>query len=403
LRGLVHHVGGVAHRGVLFVVVLCLCWAFWQRPIGSHERVTTTVSYDREIVRIVSRKCLSCHSENNLGIPLTTYEQTRPWSRAIQHEILTKHMPPWRAVPGFGQFANDLALTSHELQVLVSWVEGNGPRTKGQTLVVNLDQERTDPAAALRLDAAKWQLGTPNLLENVTSPGSSQGDTVSRSVVHIERASNRWVRGLEFHPDDRRTIRAAFFRLQETGQWLGSWTPWYGFTTLPAGTSYWIPAGSHIVADIYHSAATPPVGRGGTLGIYFAAGPATEAVEDVTVESRRAEAKGVAVQASRRFAGSARLAADTRILAFKPEVSPDFESLEVSARRPDGPVQVLLLVRDALAEWPTPYILAKPVLLPQGSELTATYYSRDSAPDRRSFTLTVSTARPRVSPSRAVR
>src|SRR5215211_3619992 len=93
---------------VLAAATLTLGLAVWPEALLSHERVTTTVTYDREIVRIVHSKCIACHSERNLGVPLTTYEETRPWARAIQEEVLSRHMPPWRAVPGYGRFANDV-------------------------------------------------------------------------------------------------------------------------------------------------------------------------------------------------------------------------------------------------------------------------------------------------------
>ena len=40
-------------------------------------------------------------------------------------------MPPWAAVPGYGQFVNDNSLTLRETQFIVSWVEGLGPRNAG--------------------------------------------------------------------------------------------------------------------------------------------------------------------------------------------------------------------------------------------------------------------------------
>jgi hypothetical protein len=49
-------------------------------------------------------------------------------------------------------------------------------------------------------------------------------------------------------------------------------------------------------------------------------------------------------------------------------------SLEVRARKPDGTVSVLLLVRDVLDDWPTPYIFETPVRLPKATELSATSY-----------------------------
>src|SRR5262245_16114780 len=100
--------------------------AFWLGQVDAHETTTTTVLFDREIVRILNRRCVTCHAENSLAFPLTTYEETWNRRRSIRAAALARHMPPWSAVPGYGVFANDNALTLRETQFLVSWAEGNG-------------------------------------------------------------------------------------------------------------------------------------------------------------------------------------------------------------------------------------------------------------------------------------
>jgi hypothetical protein len=360
-------------------------------PLLSHEIVTTTVTFDKEIVRILNRKCIACHSENNLGIPLTSYEQTRPWARAIQEEVLRRHMPPWRAVPGYGQFVNDVGLTNRELQSMVAWIEGNGPKSKDERLIVNFDQRKTPESERLRPDFAKWQLGKPDLLKtldaNAIAPG--QRDDVRRVTVDLGLSSDRWIRALEFKPGDRRVVRAAFFSLQETGQWLGSWTPWYGVTTLPADVAYLAPAGSHVVADIHYRSAQQPVDDRGTLGLYFAPRPAKQSPADLVLETGRDATSNAT---SQKFHGSVTLPAAVNVLAFKPDGEPAVASVEVSARRPDGRIQVLLLLRDILPQWPTPYILKEPLRLPKNTTLSVTAYrnSSETTPPTAGFKLTVS-------------
>ena len=95
-------------------------------------------------------------------------------------------------------------------------------------------------------------------------------------------------------PGDRRVVRAAFFTLQETGQWLGSWTPWYGFVSLPAGTAYRLPAGSHIVAEIHYRSAKEPVVDRGTLGLFFAESPTPNRPSDLVLEATGEVPGGVA-------------------------------------------------------------------------------------------------------------
>ena len=149
-------------RAVLPILAACIgiVWPLGPRPASTHELISTTVLFDREIVRILNKRCVGCHSENNLAFPLTTYEETRPWARAIEEEALRRHMPPWRAVPGYGQFANDNGLTLREFAFIVSWVEGNGPKSAGQTVLLNVTDTPKTPGrcrdqARLRALAAR--------------------------------------------------------------------------------------------------------------------------------------------------------------------------------------------------------------------------------------------------------
>ena len=87
-------------------------------------------------------------------------------------------------------------------------------------------------------------------------------------------------------PGDRRVVRAAFFTLQETGQWLGSWTPWYGSVSLPAGVAYRLPAGAHIVAEIHYRGAGERVVERGTIGLFFADPQTPRLAADLVLEPK---------------------------------------------------------------------------------------------------------------------
>jgi hypothetical protein len=56
-----------------------------------------------------------------------TYQDSRPWAKAIRDEVLARRMPPWGAAEGVGDFKHDQSLTSSELAMLVDWVEGSAP------------------------------------------------------------------------------------------------------------------------------------------------------------------------------------------------------------------------------------------------------------------------------------
>ena len=359
-------------RLLFAAAALALAVTWWVRPVETHERVKTTVSFDKEISRIVNRKCLMCHSQNSLSIPFSTYEETRPWARAIEEEVLRRHMPPWRAQPGYGQFANDIGLTNREMNFLVAWVEGNGPKTKDQVLVVNLDQGETAEADQLKFDPDRWMLGKPDLLKALSAHTvpAGQTDDVRRVVVDLGLTNERWVRGLEFKPGDRRVVRAAYFTVEGTGQWLGSWTPWYGISSLPGNVAYRLPAGTKVVAEIHSRGSDADVNDTGSLAVYFAEKPAANSPMDLSVATNPDPSS----TRLKKYTGSLRLTSDVNVLAFKPANEAGLDSFEVSARRADGSVRVLLLVRDVMPQWPTPYILKEPLRLTRDTELRVTYY-----------------------------
>ena len=56
-----------------------------------------------------------------------SYEDVRPWAKAVRVEVLARRMPPWDAVKGVGDFRDDQSLTQPEMDVLVGWVEGGAP------------------------------------------------------------------------------------------------------------------------------------------------------------------------------------------------------------------------------------------------------------------------------------
>ncbi len=56
----------------------------------SHETITTTVLFDREIVGILDRHCVMCHAEKGPAFPLETYEQTWLQKRPIRADVIAR-------------------------------------------------------------------------------------------------------------------------------------------------------------------------------------------------------------------------------------------------------------------------------------------------------------------------
>ena len=358
----------------------------WLRPqaVIAHAQVTTTVQFDREIVHVLDNHCVMCHVEKGLAFPLVTYEQTYAARWKIRQDALDRHMAPWAAVAGYGDFANGNGLTQREIDFLVSWAESFGPRNNGEVYSGVAAQPTAAKAVQARSDVGGWVLGKPDVVLAVgpKTVGAREGEEIERIVVDPKLATDRWLRGLEYKPGDRRVVRAVSFAIQETGQWIGSWTPWYGFVSLPAGLAYRLPAGSHVVAEIHYNGSREKALDQGALGLYFAEQPSARVVTSLVLNATAAAPTGAAQSAgvSRKLEAATRLEEDLNILALLPEIRPGVRSIEVAAKAPGGGKQVLLFAKDIPLEWPTPYVFRKPVSLVKGTELSVIeHYAGDAA------------------------
>jgi hypothetical protein len=96
-------------------------------PVFAHDPITTKITWDREVSRLIFVKCIACHRDGGQAFSLATYDKARPWAAAIKEETLERKMPPFGAVKGFGDLAEDQALSQEQLQLLSDWVEGGAP------------------------------------------------------------------------------------------------------------------------------------------------------------------------------------------------------------------------------------------------------------------------------------
>ena len=100
----------------------------------AHDPNGVPISWNREISRIVYERCASCHREGGTSFSLMTYQEAQPRAPAIKDAVLSRRMPPWGAVKGFGSFQGDQGLTQQQIELVADWVEGgttrgNNPKT----------------------------------------------------------------------------------------------------------------------------------------------------------------------------------------------------------------------------------------------------------------------------------
>jgi mono/diheme cytochrome c family protein len=174
--------------------------------LAAHDPITTRVTWNGEIARLFQARCVECHAPGlKDSIPLTSYEEARPWAKAIREEVLTRRMPIWRAARGYGDFSNDPSLSPFEIALIVAWADGGAPRgtdaAKGQ-LKTDTDQQDMPkqaqrPGREITLACKDQPLPQGRLL--AVRPDLNEGGSVGIAVRQPDGSQDivAWIRNYE--------------------------------------------------------------------------------------------------------------------------------------------------------------------------------------------------------------
>src|SRR5450432_2407381 len=98
-------------------------------------RPATVPSYTKNIAPILQAHCQECHRPGEAApFSLLTYEQARPWAKAMKAATIQRKMPPWFADPRYGKFSNDHSLRQEDIDTLAAWVDAGAPQGDAKDL-----------------------------------------------------------------------------------------------------------------------------------------------------------------------------------------------------------------------------------------------------------------------------
>src|SRR5438067_1978833 len=91
-------------------------------PVLAAELTQKPVTFAKDIAPIFQEKCEACHRKGSMApMSLVTYDETRPWAKAIRERVITRQMPPWHLdkTVGIQHFQNDRSLTDDQISTIV--------------------------------------------------------------------------------------------------------------------------------------------------------------------------------------------------------------------------------------------------------------------------------------------
>ena len=184
-------------------VVLTVLAALSVLAVPAHANNEADVTYYRDVLPIIQNNCQSCHRPDgqNLGgviapMSFMSYQETRPWARAIAQKVEAREMPPWFASAPTGVFSNERGLTDPEIATLLRWVEAGAPAG---------DAADAPPARQfVEGESGGWSLGTPDYVFALEEPYFIDDDIYDlnisffRTLTEADLPDDVWVRGWEF-------------------------------------------------------------------------------------------------------------------------------------------------------------------------------------------------------------
>jgi hypothetical protein len=295
-----------------------------ERP-AAHDPITTKITFSREIRAILSARCAACHSPGGSApMSLTTYENVRPWARAIKEQVLARRMPKWHAARGFGSFKNDPTLTPIEIAMIVSWVDGGLPFS------TSAPRPGSASSPSVMASAFRRKVGIP-----IVRIPAGKNEAVARVRA-------QWVSAWSFEPGDP-LITSATFTLAD-GTVVGSWVAGDAPVTLPANSAIRIPSSLRVVLQrrVPADYEQPYKARASVLRV-------------VT----RAKAPARRTWVERVSCGSAWTGRPAQVLAIRPMIE-DGGAARIWIERGGAPKTIVGWFRDFDTRFPRTYWLARP-------------------------------------------
>jgi hypothetical protein len=331
--------------------------------VASPGALAAKATYSKDVAPILNAKCVVCHRAGEIApMSLTSYDEVRPWVKAIAENVGGKVMPPWHADQGFGPFANDRSLTREQIDTIVAWANAGAPQG---------DVKDLPPLPAF--PEGEWRLGEPDTViefEEVTIDGTGP-DQFRNLVGKTGFTEDKWITGVEIQPGDRKVVHHVI--LWQGGQgnpdgWIGAWAAGAAPQMFPAGTGRELKKGQALVGDMHYH----PYGEDATdrtrVGLHLADNNEVEK-QLVNLWVINVDFEIPAGDPNYEARSTYTFAQDSHILSLTPHMHFRGKDFNYRLTRPDGSTEELLKVSKYDFNWQTGYEFVEPVAVPAGSRM----------------------------------
>jgi hypothetical protein len=363
----------------------------------------STVTFNKDVLPILEKNCQTCHRPGEVApMSLLTYNDARPWAKAMKAAVISKKMPPWLADPSVGHFQNDRTLSAADIATLTAWVDHGAPEGDAKDkpaprtfqdgwnikpdVIVELPKPFQVPATGtinykyilvktnfpedMWVKAAEMRPGNPKVLHHgkvwVRPPGSHWMESAVPGEAY-ENETQRQIIGRNSG--------------QEGNDILGKFNPGLGAQSFDIdGSAKFVPKGSDLVFEMHYTTmgqATEDVSKVGLVlaksspqsRYFFNAGP-TALNLAIPAGDENAE-----------VVSEVTLAHPAKLVYAQPHMHLRGKDFELRLIYPTGETQTVLKIKWDF-NWQIGYEFAKPIDMPKGTRMVGISHFDNSANNR---------------------
>lgn len=339
----------------------------------------TQINFTKHIAPIFQNRCEECHRAGAIApMALVTYEQARPWAKAIKEKIVSRQMPPFHAAGAIGRYDHDPRLTDQEIETIVKWVDGGAAKGNPKDM------------PAPKTWKTGWASGQPDLIltaKKAYTLKASPTDQYAFFVFDHVFAEDTWVRSIVTRPGNPKAVHHAnthlvppSLKVPDEGYFEGDfdpgargtimisgWVPGSNDILLPEGTGVRIPKGMRFGIQIHYGPNEKETTDQTSLGIYLADGTIRKNLQMLFGD--RKDLKIPPGEANYSLVSKRTFSSDAVIRFFHVHMHLRGKSYAFKFTYPDGRVETLFEVPNYDFNWQRSYVFAEPIKVPKGTSV----------------------------------
>lgn len=357
---------------------------------------TGSVTFSKDVALILQKNCQGCHRPGEAApMSLRTYQEARPWARAMKQAVLAKKMPPWFADAQYGHFRNDRSLPQKDIDTLVSWVDAGAPEGDPKDL----------PQPLAFVDG--WNIGQPDMVLEMPEPfqvPASGTIEYQYVVLPYKFTEDRWVQMAEVRPGNRAVVHHVIAYIRDgsskwmrdkkpgelfvpeadangnrpslNGDLLSGFAPGLPPSILEPGQGRLIKAGSDIVLQLHYTA-NGHAGEDRTkVGVIFCKQAPHERV--MTLAASNSKFTIPPGDPNYQVDASFELGHDAKLSALLPHMHLRGKDFQYRLVYPSGETETILRVPHYDFGWQLWYQPVSDIVLPKGTQIAATAHFDNS-------------------------